>query len=177
MRAQMDGIRGIGGAEVHVAQLEIVCGDINRIVDGEGGTGFFRHILLPLPHFSPARKTGRSGHGKNAAVDKGQTGGFQIRSDAFNQVVQVGAVRQSVLDAGNVPCVSFPLLPHHGFQDRSMSLLFQGFHSVADGTEQFDVFFPLLILRSFSWVPLPEKVASAPGVLDDGPFFLREFFL
>ena len=108
MRAQMDGIRGIGGAEVHAAQLEIVCGDINRIVDGEGGTGFFRHILLPLPHFFPARKTGRSGHGKNAAVDKGQTGGFQIRSDAFNQVVQVGAVRQSVFDAGNVPCVSFP---------------------------------------------------------------------
>lgn len=124
MRTQMDGIRGIGGAEVHAAQLEIVCGDINRIVDGEGGTGFFRHILLPLPHFFPARKTGRSGHGKNAAVDKGQTGGFQIRSDAFNQVVQVGAVRQSVFDAGNVPCVSFPLLPHHGFQDRSMSLFF-----------------------------------------------------
>ena len=96
------------GAEVHAAQLEIVCGDIERIVDGEGGTGFFRHILLPLPHFFPARKTGRSGHGKNAAVDKGQTGGFQIRSDAFNQVIQVGAVRQSVFDAGNVPCVSFP---------------------------------------------------------------------
>ena len=69
-----------------------------------------------------------------------------------------------------------PLLPHHGFQDRSMSLLFQGFHSVADGTEQFDVLFPLLILRSFSWVPLPEKVASAPGVLDDGPFFCGNFF-
>lgn len=57
-----------------------------------------------------------------------------------------------------------------------MSLLFQGFHSVADGTEQFDVFFPLLILRSFSWVPLPEKVASAPGVLDDGPFFFAGIF-
>lgn len=97
MRAQMDGIRGIGGAEVHAAQLEIVCGDINRIVDGEGGTGFFRHILLPLPHFFPARKTGRSGHGKNAAVDKGQTGGFQIRSDAFNQVVQVGAEDRAFL--------------------------------------------------------------------------------
>jgi len=86
MRAQMDGIRGIGGAEVHAAQLEIVCGNINRIVDGEGSTGFFRYILLPLPHFFPAWKTGRSGHGKNAAVDKGQIGGFQVCSDAFNQV-------------------------------------------------------------------------------------------
>ena len=57
-----------------------------------------------------------------------------------------------------------------------MSLFFQGFHSVADGTDQFDVFFPLLILRSFSWVPLPEKVASAPGVFDDGPFFCGNFF-
>ena len=46
----------------------------------------------------------------------------------------------------------------------------------SDGTDQFDVFFPLLILRSFSWVPLPEKVASAPGVFDDGPFFCGNFF-
>lgn len=64
MRAQMDGIRGIGGAEVHAAQLEIVCGDINRIVDGEGGTGFFRHILLPLPHFSLPGKRAGAGTGR-----------------------------------------------------------------------------------------------------------------
>lgn len=58
MRAQMDGIRGIGGAEVHAAQLEIVCGDINRIVDGEGGTEFFRHILLPLAALLPCPENG-----------------------------------------------------------------------------------------------------------------------
>lgn len=64
MRAQMDGIRGIGGAEVHAAQLEIVCGDIERIVDGEGSPGFFRHILLPLPYFSLPGKRAGAGTGR-----------------------------------------------------------------------------------------------------------------
>lgn len=64
MRAQMDGIRGIGGAEVHAAQLEIVCGDINRIVDGEGGTGFFRHILCPCRTSSLPGKRAGAGTGR-----------------------------------------------------------------------------------------------------------------